>query len=456
MQQLTFKQISDAVHGKCEYYGTVDSVCTDTRRLEPNCLYIALKGERFDGHDFITKAFELGAAAVLSERPVEEGPAILVPDTHKALLDLAAYYRSLFSLSLVGITGSVGKTTTKEMIYAVLATKYNTLKTFGNLNNDIGLPLTLLRLDGDHTAAVIEMGMSHFGEISALSKVARPNIGLITNIGYSHIESLGSRENILRAKLELLDGMDAGAPLILNADDDLLVNVQYEIDRDIIYYGISNTYASIRAVNIKPLPQGGGSECDISYYGKKIHCVLPVPGRHNILNALAAFCVGLVCDIVPEDIVQALGSYRPEAMRQNIVQRGGQTLIVDCYNASPQSMDAALSVLSELPGPAGARRIAVLGDMLELGGFAPELHRSIADMAMRCKVDLLVCYGPESAATYDRAVELGLTARHFGDREALARFLQAHLREGDIVLFKASRGMRLEEIIDDVYKKLGS
>lgn len=450
MQQLTLKQISDCVGGQCEYYAVVDSVCIDTRRLAPNCLYVALKGARFDGHDFIPAAFEQGASAVMSEWPVPQGPAILVKDTHKALMALASYYRSLFPVHLVGITGSVGKTTTKEMIFAVLSTKYHTLKTRGNLNNDIGLPMTLLQLDKAHTAAVIEMGMSHAGEISALTKIARPSIGVITNIGFSHIEHLGSRENILKAKLELLEGMDAGAPLILNADDDLLNNVQYEIERDIIYYGIENAYAPIRAVNVKQA--AGGTEFDIVHFGKKIHCVLPVLGRHNILNALCAFAVGLVSDIEPGDIVKALGCYKPEAMRQNIVQKGKQTLIIDCYNASPQSMQAALSVLEEMPCRNGAKRVAVLGDMLELGEQATALHRSVADMVSHCGIDLLVCYGTLSLYMHQRAEELGIKSKYFDNKAALVDFLRNNLQESDLVLFKASRGMKLEEAIDDVYK----
>lgn len=450
MQQLTFKQIADAVHGQCDFFGTVESVCTDTRKLEPGCLYVALKGPRFDGHAFIAQAFERKAAVVLTEVPVAGGPFILVKNTREALMDLAAYYRSLFSVNLVGITGSVGKTSTKEMVYAVLSMKYNTLKTLGNRNNDIGLPLTLLRLDATHKAAVIEMGMSNLGEISALSRVAHPSVGVITNIGYSHIETLGSRENILRAKLELLDGMETDFPVILNGDDDLLAGVQYEIDRDFIYYGITNPYAPVRALNIED--SASGCRFDLQYYGKKIACVLPVPGRHQVYNALAAFCVGLVCDIVPEDIVRALRDFRPEAMRQTIVQRAGQTLLVDCYNASPQSVEAALSVLAELPVGEKGRRIAVLGDMLELGSYSAELHRSLADMAVRAGVDLLIGYGPESAEAYARAGEIGLAAEHFRDAGELAAYLRDELHEGDAVLYKASRGMAMEIVIDEVYK----
>ena len=322
MEKLSLREIVKAVDGKFEGAESADldilSVSTDTRKITPGSLFIPIKGERFDGHDFIETAYAAGAAAVLSEIPVPGHECVvIVSDTRKAYLDLASYYRRRFPVTVVGVTGSVGKTTTKEMIADVLESQYHTLKTEGNLNNEIGLPATLLQLDSSYRAAVIEMGMSAFGEISRLSRCSAPNIGVITNIGESHIEYLGSREGILKAKLEILDGMDPHAPLILNADNDLLSGVINDLAREMIYYGIDNPNAEIRAIDI--VEQNMTTKFDILYYGKTIHAVIPTVGKHNVLNALAAFTVGFVLDIAPEQIVEALSRYVPSGMRQKIV-----------------------------------------------------------------------------------------------------------------------------------------
>ncbi len=447
MEKLTLKQISDAVGGRCEYFGEVSSVCTDTRNIKPGCLFVALKGERFDGHDYIPRAFELGAAAAMSSVEVDCGPAVYVSDTREALLRLAGYYRTLFDLTLVGVTGSVGKTSTKEMVGAVLGQRYHTLKTQGNLNNDIGLPLTLLNIDKTCQAAVIEMGMSQLGEISRLSKAARPNIGIITNIGVSHIETLGSRENILKAKLEIVDGLAPDAPLLLNADDDMLQNVQYMIDRDIIYYGIDSDSAAVRAVNIRQ--SGMDTEFDIVYWGKTVHAKIPIIGKHNVWNALAAFTVGLLCDMPQEECVEGLLRYQSTGMRQNTVSYGGITVIEDCYNASPDSMRAALDVLSATPTQ--RRRIAVLGDMLELGERAPEYHREVGAVAADLGLDIVVCYGENSRYILDEVQAKGIYGVHFTQPEKVVEYLKGVVAKGDTILFKGSRGMRMEDIIRGVW-----
>lgn len=448
MEKLTLQEIAGAVGGKMtvDYNTEIFSVSTDTRKIEPGSLFIPIKGERFDGHDFIEKALQLGAAAVLSERPSDCGPKVVsVSDTRMAYLQLAGWYRRRFPVSVVGITGSVGKTTTKEMIATVLDDKYHTLKTEGNHNNEIGLPATLLELDSSYQMAVIEMGMSHFGEISRLSQCAAPNIGVITNIGVSHIENLGSREGILRAKLEILDGMDRHAPLILNADNDLLGRAAEELDREALYYGIENEIAEIRAVDI--MEQKLSTEFDIVSYGKKVHAKLPTIGRHNVYNALAAFGVGLSMEIAPEKIAAALGTYMPAGMRQRIVDRHGMTLIEDCYNASPDSMRAAIDVLAGME--CSGRRIAVLADMLELGEISEKAHREVGELTAKKRIDLLLCYG-EYAATMAEAVRAaGLTGTcHFQTKEALISELQRQARPGDCILFKGSRGMKLEEVIE--------
>ncbi len=448
MEKLTLQEIAGAVGGEMAagFDTEILSVSTDTRKIEPGSLFIPIKGERFDGHDFIEKALRLGAAAVLSERPVDCGPgAVYVPDTRTAYLRLAGWYRRRFPVSVVGVTGSVGKTTTKEMIAAVLDSKYRTLKTEGNHNNEIGLPATLLELDSSYQMAVIEMGMSHFGEISRLSQCAAPNIGVITNIGVSHIENLGSREGILRAKLEILDGMERQAPLVLNADNDLLGRAAEELDREVLYYGIENEIAEIRAVDI--IEQKLSTEFDIVYYGKRIHAKLPAIGRHNVYNALAAFGVGLSMEIEPGKMAAALGTYIPSGMRQRIVGSHGMTLIEDCYNASPDSMRAAIGVLAGME--CGGRRIAVLADMLELGEISGKAHREVGKLAAESGLDLLLCYGESAAEIAEAARANGLTdTYHFQTKEALAKELRRQTQPGDCILFKGSRGMKLEEVIE--------
>ena len=315
--QLTLKQIADAVGGKANAFGEITGISTDTRTIQKGDLYIALKGERFDGHDYIEKAFENGAAAVLSERECDK-PCVLVNDTGVALLSLAEYYRTLFNTAVIGITGSVGKTTTKEMVACVLESKYKTLKTKGNLNNQIGLPMTLFRLTADTQTAVIEMGMSGKGEISALSKTAKPDAAIITNIGYSHIEFFGSREAICEAKLEILDGMADDAPLILNADDDLLDAFTDE-NRPLVFYGIDNPMCDVRGINLKE--NGESTTFEILYGGENYIATIPTVGKHNVYDALAAFSAGLICSVPVGDIIEALKNYVPSGMRQRIEKR---------------------------------------------------------------------------------------------------------------------------------------
>ncbi len=453
MEELTLYEIIKAVDGSFGYPGKdiVTSISTDTRRIEQGGVFFALKGEKFDGHDFVPKAIELGATAAVTERPVDGARCIIVDSVNKALLDIASYYRSRFSPVLVGVTGSVGKTTTKEMIALVLSSKYNTLKTTGNLNNEIGLPLTLLELNSKHEAAVIEMGMSDFGEISRLSMCSRPTIGVITNIGYSHIQNLGSREGILKAKLEIIDGMSPDSPLILNGDDDMLLSTKGNLGRSQIYYGIQNTEVDVFASNV--ITENGKTLFTINYWGKQIEAQLNCIGSHNVMNSLAAFCVGISADIEPNDIVNAIARFVPEGLRQSVVRKGEQTVIIDCYNASPDSMKASLAVLSELSPMPGGRRIAVLGDMLELGAASAELHSKVGEYVRNSKADVLICYGIE-ASHIKKAAEKseGIQFYLFSEKAKLTDFLKGFIKKNDLLLFKASRGMKLEEVIDGLYK----
>ena len=423
----------------------VSGVSTDTRTIEKGMLFVAVRGESFDGNDFIEAAAEKGAAAVVSDR--EDGaeshsvPVILVKDSRKAQLALARYHRMKFPLKLVGVTGSVGKTSTKDMVYAVLSAKYNTLKTEGNFNNDIGLPRTLFRLNESYGAAVIEMGMSDLGEISVLSRAAAPDICIITNIGWCHIENLKTRENILKAKLEILDGASESAPLILNGDDEYLKTVEIP-GRRIVRYGAVDG-CDVRAEDIAR--GGDGQKFTLVYGGKRYPAKLPAVGEHHVMNALAAFAAGIEAGMTPEEIIPAFMRYEGSGMRQRIEKRGGVTVILDCYNASPTSMESSLSVLGgmDIPG----RRCAVLGDMLELGEMSAQLHAGVADYVMK-NADCAFLYGAEMAHCRERLEKQGFEVHHSTDKEALTAELLKWLRPGDAVLFKGSRGMRMEEIAE--------
>ncbi|MGI5959315.1 MAG: UDP-N-acetylmuramoyl-tripeptide--D-alanyl-D-alanine ligase [Massiliimalia sp.] len=448
---MTLKQIAQAVGGTVippEADGVVDYVSTDTRTIGQGSLFIAIQGERFDGHNFVPQAMESGAvAALVSKKPESSDPVILVEDTRKAYGDLAAWYRNQFSLFLVGVTGSVGKTSTKEMIYTVLSHKMKVLKTQGNLNNDIGLPKTLLELDDSHQGAVIEMGMSHFGEISYLSRICRPTLGVITNIGVSHMENLGSRENILKAKLEILDGMEPDGTLILNRDNDMLSTL-YGKRENTLWFGI-DAPADVTAKDI--VSQGSETQFTLCFQGKEYPAVIPVIGVHNVYNALAGFLVGIQVGMAPEEIIESFLVYQNSGMRQKISEYDGIKVIEDCYNASPDSMRSALNVIETIP--CDGRRIAVLGDMLELGENSVRFHEEVGEMAAESGLDELICFGTEALHIQKGAKEKGFCqVSHFLDKGNMVSYLRKILKKGDAVIFKASRGIRLEEVTQALFK----
>ncbi|MDR1629579.1 MAG: UDP-N-acetylmuramoyl-tripeptide--D-alanyl-D-alanine ligase [Oscillospiraceae bacterium] len=456
VKTLTISEIAAAVGGELRCADTslreveIQAVFTDTRFPMQHGLFIALRGERFDGHDFIKDLEHTSAAAVLSEEAISTPlPLILVKNTGKALLDLASYYRSLFSIPVIALSGSVGKTTTKEMLSCVVGERFRTLKTAGNLNNEIGMPMTLLRMESFHEAAVIEMGMNHFGEISRLSKCAKPTMALITNIGVSHIEYLGSRENILKAKLEILEGTQQGAPVILNGDDDLLSTAGIT-GFQTIYFGIHNPSSQVRACHI--VEENGHTSFLADIFGTRQEITLPTVGIHNVYNALAACAVGSLLEIPPEKIASALKSYVPAGMRQRMKQIGGVQVVEDCYNASPDSVKAAINVLSSMRG---GKKIAVLGDMLELGDYSKTAHGLSGDYAAKAKVDLIFTYGERSKETAKAAMAGGVKRVYsFTDGETLAEMLAETVEDGDAVLFKASRGMQLENVMNKFYELL--
>jgi len=427
----------------------ITSVTIDSRSVDEGCLFIAIKGDNFDGHTFVESALASGAAAAVCSSPVAgaEGRCVMVNDTREALIALAAYNRGLYDIPVVGLTGSVGKTTTKDMVAAVLGSKYNTLATEGNLNNDIGLPRMCMRLDSSIEAAVLEMGMNNFGEISLLTKIARPSVGLITNIGVSHIERLGSRDGILKAKLEILDGMADDAPLLLNGDDDKLREAMKTLDRQVFTYGIDSPDCDCRASDIQQ--SENGIVFTLTYNGESWQVEIPVIGRHNVYNACAAFLCGMLTGVQPEQALAGLRGYNPDARRQKIVHRAGVTFIEDCYNASPDSISASLSVLCALP--CDGKRVAVLGDMLELGDYAKQAHFECGVKAAQSGIDMLMGYGPCSCFYLEGAGDK-VESEHFSDKETLAQKLASVLKPGDAVLFKASRGMKLEDVFNRVYE----
>lgn len=447
--KLSLEEIAKATNGTLHGENkTITNVSIDSRTVAENGLYIAIRGDRFDGHSFTGAAIENGASAcLLEEAPKEEIPYVLVKDTRIAFLALASYYRQSFpSLRVVGLTGSVGKTTTKEMIWAVLSEAYNTLKTEGNLNNEIGMPKTLLRLNEEIEAAVIEMGMSDFGEIDRMTRSCLPDLSVITNIGTSHIEFLGSRDGILQAKTEILHGMKPGSTLLLNGDDDKLWGYENP-DYVLSYFAIDNENAAVRAKDI--VMHGAETDFTVCFPEGTQKVTIPTIGKHNVYDALAAFSVGLALKIAPEKIAEGLSKYKTVGLRQKIEEKNGVTVIADCYNASLDSQKAALNVLAEYPAK---RRIAVLGDMLELGDFSKEAHKRVGEYAAEKNLDLLFCYGEASKEIANGAGD-SIETKHFLDKKALEMALLETLRAGDAVLFKASRGMKLEEIIENLYKE---
>ncbi|MCL2702665.1 MAG: UDP-N-acetylmuramoyl-tripeptide--D-alanyl-D-alanine ligase [Defluviitaleaceae bacterium] len=441
--RLTLREIAAAVNGrlsKPEYENLIISgVTTDSRNVPEGSLFVAVAGEFFDGHDFIQSAFHKGASCAVTHKELESArPLVIVEDTRKALLLLASYYLGLFNVKIVAITGSSGKTTTKDLIASVLSQRYRTHKTTGNLNNDIGLPITVFAMPTDTETAVLEMGMNHLGEISVLSRVAKPDIAVITNIGVSHIENLGSQKGILRAKLEILEGLKPGGFAIFNGDDEHLNTVKSTVS--IYRYGLGKGLP-FRAINIVKHGISGISFTCLAD-NQAFDVFAPLPGMHMVYNALAAVSVGLALGLTCEEIQAGIKSFQPSSFRLNITKNNrGITIIDDAYNSNPVSAAAALDVLAEAQG----RRICVLGDMMELGERGPSMHYETGKHAAGLGIDLILCVGELSRHTYQGA-EGSSRARYFADKEQALSFLKNELRTGDTVLVKASRAMAFEEI----------
>ncbi|WP_148410605.1 UDP-N-acetylmuramoyl-tripeptide--D-alanyl-D-alanine ligase [Murimonas intestini] len=457
MKNMSLENIAAACGGR--YYGDenkkkqiVTSITTDSRKSENGCLFVAIKGERVDGHDFVSQVYREGALCVLSERELTGdelgGSYILVESSLQAVKDIAEFYRQQLDVKVVGITGSVGKTSTKEMIASVLSEKYNVLKTIGNFNNELGLPLTIFRLREEHEIAVLEMGISDFGEMHRLSKIARPDICVITNIGQCHLEFLKSRDGILKAKSEIFDFIAGDGSIVLNGDDDKLAGISSVKGIRPVFFGIESG-REIYADNIESRGLSG-IQCTIHVCEEKSEesftVLIPIPGRHMVLNAMAGTAVGRLLGLDLEEIRNGIGKLESLKGRFHIIEHAGRTIVDDCYNASPAAMKASLDVLSEAQG----RRVAILGDMFELGEDSALLHAGVGEHASDNRIDLLICVGDMCRHMAEAAFNSGgcREVLQVPTLEALLQTLPKLTEEGDTILVKASHGMHFEKVIE--------
>ena len=439
----------------------LENFSKDTRTINENDIYVGIKGEVFEGSLLYKDALEKGAlGCILNDSVIldfdflenyKDRFIILVRDTIKCIQELATYKRSLYNIPVVGVTGSVGKTSTKDIIASVLSQKFNVLKTEGNYNNHIGVPLTILRLK-DHTALVVEMGMNNLGEISLLSKIAKPTVSVITNVGTAHIGILKTRENILKAKLEILDGMDDNGLLVVNNDNDMLNSwVSFNKDKNIITFGIENE-SDFMATNIKN--EELFSSYDVNLNNKIEEFKINIPGKHFVLNGLCALCIGNIFNINIEDIKTGVESFVLTQRRMEIEIVKNITIINDCYNANLDSMLGALNYLGTLKNK---RKIAVLGDMLELGDFEEKLHREVGTSVKKNNIDILLTVGKASQYICDEAKKLGFIKKNiynFDNNLDIINYLKEIIKENDAILIKASNGMKFTEIYNALKETL--
>lgn len=424
----------------------ITNVTMDSRKVVQGSLFVAIKGERVDGHDFIKEVFSKGAAAVLCDHVPEGviGPCVVVEDTVKGLQEVARWYRSTLNVKVVGITGSVGKTSTKEMVAAVLAEKFNVLKTIGNYNNEIGLPLTVLSIEEDTEIAVLEMGISDFGEMRVLSRIACPDICVITNIGQCHLEFLHDRDGILKAKSEIFEFMNPEGRIYLNGDDDKLVTVTEVKGIKPTFFGLKNTNdvypASKESMGL------GGTRMRISLRGSLFDAEIHMLGDHMVSNAMAASAIASDLGMDKNQIAAGLYTAKTIDGRSNLIPKGTGYIIDDCYNASPASMMAALDTLNLATG----RKVAILGDMFELGPDSDNMHAAVGRYAVSIGIDKLVCVGENCRHMYSAALkEKGTTGiGYYTDLESLLKNLRIEIKEGDNVLVKSSHGMGFAKLVE--------
>lgn len=444
--------------------GAVTNICTDSREACEGSLFCAIPGEKTDGHMYIRQVCEVGASCILAEYVPEtvknecNCTIVQVKQTISAIGDLAADYRSHSHGKVVAVTGSVGKTTTKEFIYSVAAAGFRTHKTEGNHNNELGLSMMLFRLQPEDEISVLEMGMSDFGEIERMSKIARPDLAVVTNIGTSHLASLGTRENICSAKLEIVAGMSSGGTVLLNADEPLLYERASVLPCAVQLMSIGNSYGDYRAVNIRSTKTGMVFDM-ICHQQVITNLEIPTLGKHNVYNALCAYAVGYLLGLSEDVIRRGLMNFQGAAMRQKIYKLNGITIIEDCYNASPESMNAALDVLASVAAREHGRAAALLGDMLELGDYTRLMHDQLGQYAAQTKVNKLFCYGMMADVVAEAAIKHGIRADNVyvslntKDPQTMADMILSALVPGDVLLVKASRAVAAENVIEAMKRR---
>ena len=467
IKNLTAEEIAKVCRAELIKIGSpaseiVERISHDSREGGDKTLFCAIVGEKYDGHDFIADAVSTGSQVVLLSSLPENTDgldfyAIRVEDTVKALGTLAAYYKDFSDATFVAVTGSVGKTTTKEFISAVASASFKTHKTKGNYNNEIGLPLTLFDLSPDDKVSVIEMGMSARGEIEYMSKLVRPDIAVITNIGTSHHAALGTRENICAAKLEIVSGLKKDGSLMLNADEPLLFATRGHVEPEPEFVSVYNRFGDYRAVNIRYLENG--IMYDLIYNNKAVTNVeIPALGRHNVYNSLIAYAVGVKLGMTDDMIRRGLLTFVSTDKRQNIYVVGGITVIDDCYNASPESMRAAIDVLTSIASRRGVKPCALLGDMLELGEYSRLMHDQLGQYAAQMKVQKLYCYGAMADIVAEAAIKKGVRADNVyvsldsDNPTEMAKMINSSMQSGDVLLVKASRAVSAERVIEALKK----
>ncbi|HEY4053307.1 MAG TPA: UDP-N-acetylmuramoyl-tripeptide--D-alanyl-D-alanine ligase [Terriglobales bacterium] len=437
--------IAASVVGEGNSSAVVTGYSIDSRTVRPGELFFAVKGERMDGHDFVNPALDKGAVAAVVSRETDASarPLLSVDDTLVALQTLATAVRRLWSKPVVAVTGSAGKTTTKEAIAHVLATKFNVYKSVGNFNNHFGLPLMLLKLEPENDVAVVELGMSHSGEISALAKIAQPNVGVVTNVAPVHLEFFNSIADIARAKYELIESLPATGTAILNADDEYVSKFGRDFRGEVVTYGFSPS-ADVRAEKFESRGEHG-SAFDVVTAGLREPASLPLVGKHNVANALAAVAVALEQGLTLKEAASALASLSPADKRGEVVRFGNITVINDCYNSNPKALIAMVDALAAMPA---RRRIVVAGEMLELGPQGEDMHRDAGRHIADQKIDLLLGVRGLAQGMVSSAREYGGRAEFVASPEEAGAWLATNARDGDVILLKASRGVKLEKALE--------
>jgi UDP-N-acetylmuramoyl-tripeptide--D-alanyl-D-alanine ligase len=455
--KLTLAKIAEFISAEGDFPRdeVAQAYSIDSRTVGKGELFFAVRGERLDGHDFVDAALERGALAAVVRKDQWHryswtDRVLVVDDTLVALQTLATAVRKVWGKPLVGVTGSAGKTTTKEAIAHVLASKFRVLKSEGNFNNHFGLPIMLLKLEPEHDVAVIEMGMSHAGEIRALAKIAQPEIGVVTNVAPVHLEFFDSLAGIARAKYELIESLPSTGTAVLNADDEYVSQFGRDFKGKVVRYGINAT-ADVRAENIRA--RGAeGSEFDVVIASTREHARLPLVGEHNVLNALAAVAVGLARGLNSSQAASALATLVPADKRGQVLQLGNITVINDCYNSNPKALNAMVDALAAMPA---TRRIVIAGEMLELGPAGEEMHRTAGEHAAGKKIDVVIGVRGLAQALVEGAGKSGARAEFVATPEEAGEWLAREGRDGDVVLLKASRGVKLEKALETFKARRG-